>query len=76
MLQREQNNIKIILSLNVCYTFHLSPYTATMGKIHYQGVLGRRYVTLDTVAILIKPTSGEEAWPLMDTERTGVSQES
>ena len=45
-------------------------------KIHYQGVLGRTYVTLDTVAILIKPTSGEEAWPLMDIERTGVSQES
>jgi len=53
-------------------TMHVSIAT----KIHYQGVLGRRYVTLDTVAILIKPTSGEEAWPLMDTERTGVSQES
>jgi len=40
-------------------------------EIHCQGVLGKRYATLDTVATSQKLTNGEEAWPLMDTEKTG-----
>ena len=46
-------------------------YVFIAAEIHYQGVLGKRYVTLDTVATFQKLTSGEEAWPLMDTEKTG-----
>ena len=45
-------------------------------EIHYQGVLGKRYVTLDTIATFQKLTSGEEAWPLMDTEKIGLSHKS
>ena len=45
-------------------------------EIHCQGVLGKRFVTLDTVATFQKITSGEEAWPLMDTEKTGLSHKS
>jgi len=40
-------------------------------EIHCQGVLGKRYATLDTVATSQKLTNGEEAWPLMDTEKIG-----
>ena len=53
-------------------TMHVFIATET----YYQGVLGKRYVTLDTVASFQKLTSGKEAWPLMETEKTGMSHKS
>jgi hypothetical protein len=53
-------------------TMHVSIAT----EIQCEGVLGERYVTLDTIATFQKLTSGEEAWPLMDNVKTEMSQES